>query len=55
MPLVECLIPGVSMIGIYAQCALLDNGTYQVEAGVLIPTAALVEICVGNEEHCGNQ
>ena len=43
------------MVGIDLQSVALDNGAQQIEARILIPSAALVEIDEGKEGHNSKQ
>jgi hypothetical protein len=44
MPLEVGLVLGVLVVAVDAQRMLLDDGAQQVEAGVLIPSPAFIEV-----------
>jgi hypothetical protein len=51
----ESLVLSILMVRIDAEGSLLDQGAHQVEAGILIPSAARVKICIRNESDSGDE
>ncbi len=51
----KSLVLRIFMVSIDAERSLLDQSAHQVEAGILIPSAARIKICVGNESHRDDQ
>ena len=55
VPLEVCLVLRVLMVGIDLQGVALDNGAQQIEAGVLIPPPALIEVNERKEDYDAEQ